>query len=62
MIFKKTKSSKESAVCPGLLNCNNIPSFEEFTILANGNNKLVLEIIVTSPFPVTMLKSKKAAY
>ena len=26
------------------LNCNNIPSFEEFTILANGNDKFVLEI------------------
>ena len=42
--FKKTKSSEESAMCDHLLNCKNIPSFEEFTILANGNNKFVLEI------------------
>ena len=27
-----------------LLNCNNILYFEEFTILAKGNNKFVLEI------------------
>ena len=42
--FKKTKPSKESALLDHLLNCNNIPSFEELTILANGNNKFVLEI------------------
>ena len=39
----KTKPSKESAVRDDLLNFNNIPSFEEFTILTNGNNKFVLE-------------------
>ena len=44
LTFKKTKPSKESAIRDHLLNCNNIPSFEEFTILANGNNKFVLEI------------------
>ena len=27
-----------------LVNCNNIPSFEEFTILKNENNKFDLEI------------------
>ena len=43
-ISKKTKPSKESAICDHLLNCNNIPSFEEFTNLANGNNKFVLGI------------------
>ena len=31
LTFKKTKPSKESAICDHLLNCNNIPSFEEFT-------------------------------
>ena len=35
LTFKKTKSSKESAIRDHLLNCNNIPSFEEFTILIN---------------------------
>lgn len=27
-----------------VLNCSNMPSFEEFTILVNGNNQFVLEI------------------
>ena len=44
LTFKKTKPSKESAIRDHLLNCNNIASFEEFTILANGNNKFALEI------------------
>ena len=44
LTLKKTRPSKESAIRDHLLNCNNIPSFEEFTILANGNNKFVLEI------------------
>ena len=44
LTFKKTKPSTESAIRDRLLNCNNIPSFEEFTLLANGNNKFVLEI------------------
>ena len=44
LTFKKTKPSKESAIRDHLLNCNNIPSFEKFTILANGNNEFVLEI------------------
>ena len=42
--FKKTKPSKERASRDHLLNCNNIPSFEEFTILTNRNNKFDLEI------------------
>ena len=42
--FKKTKPSKESATHNHLLNCNKIPSFEEFTFLTNGNNKFDLEI------------------
>ena len=44
MTFKKIKPSKESAIHDHLLNYNSIPSFEEFTILTNGNNKFVLEI------------------
>ena len=35
---------KEIAIHDHLLNCNNIPSFEEFTILRNRNNKFNLEI------------------
>ena len=42
--FKKTKPSKVSAIRDHLLNCNNISSFEEFTILASGNNKFVRQI------------------
>ena len=44
LTFKKTKPAKESAIRDHLLNWNNIPSFEEFTILTNGGNKFVLEI------------------
>ena len=44
LTFKKTKPSKESAIRDHLLNCNNIPSLEEFTILTNWNKKFDLEI------------------
>ena len=44
LTFKKTKPSKESAIRDHLLNCNNVPSLEKLTILANGNNKFELEI------------------
>ena len=44
LTFKKTKLSKESATCDHLLDCGNIPSIQEFTILTNRNNKFVLEI------------------
>ena len=44
LTFTKIKPSKESANRDHLLSSNNIPSFEEFTISVNGNNKLVLEI------------------
>ena len=44
LILKKTKPLKESVVGKNLLNCNNISSFEEFSILAKGNKKFVLEI------------------
>ena len=44
LIFRKVKPSKESAIRDHLLNCNNIPSFDEFTILAYGHHKYILEI------------------
>ena len=44
LTFKKTKPSKESAIHDHLLNCNNLSSFEEFTILTHGNNKFDFEI------------------
>ena len=44
LTFKKTKPSKESAIHDQFLNCNNILSFEEFTILTNRNNKFNLDI------------------
>ena len=44
LALKKTKPSKESAIRDHLLNCNNISSFEEFNILANGYYKFVLKI------------------
>ena len=44
LTFKETKTSNESAINQYLLSCNDVPSFEEFTILTRGNNKFVLEI------------------
>ena len=44
LTFKKTKPSKESSTREHLLQCDNNPSFEEFTILAHGNKKYLLEI------------------
>ena len=52
LTFKKTKPSKESATHDHLLNCNNIPSFEEFTILTNGNNKFILELLIKQDRPI----------
>ena len=49
LTFKKTKPSKNSAIRDHLLNCNNIPFFEEFTILTNGDNKFVFEIKESLP-------------
>ena len=44
LIFRKVKPSKESASRNHLLVCNNIPSFDAFTILAYGHHKYILEI------------------
>ena len=44
LTFKKTKPSKESTIRDHPLNCNNILSFQEFTILTNRSNKLVVKI------------------
>ena len=38
------KPSKASTIRDHLLNCNNIPSFDEFTILTYGHHKYILEI------------------
>ena len=44
LTFKKVKSSKKSAIRDHLLICNNIPSFDEFTIFAYGHHKYILEV------------------
>ena len=46
ILFKETikKLTIIKTIRDHLLNCNNIPSFEEFTILTNENNTFVLEI------------------
>ena len=44
LTFRKVKLSKESAIRDHLLICNNIPSFDEFTILAYGHHNYILEI------------------
>ena len=43
LTFRKVKPSKESEIRDHLLNCNNTPSFDEFTILAYGDHKYILE-------------------
>ena len=44
LIFKKTKPSKESSIRDHHLQCDNNSSFDEFTILAQGNKKYLLGI------------------
>ena len=44
LTFKKVKPSVESSVRDHLLFCNLEPSFYDFTILAHGTNKFLLEI------------------
>ena len=43
-ICRKAKLSKESAIRDHLLICNNIQSFDDFTILAYRHHKYILEI------------------
>ena len=44
LTFRKGKPAKERAIRDHLLNWNNIASFDEFTILAFGHHKYILEI------------------
>ena len=44
LIGKKVKPSNNSAVCDHLLDCNFLPSFDNFSILAHENKKYLLEI------------------
>ena len=44
LTFRKVKPSKECAFCDNLLNCNNIPSFDEFTILTYRHHRYILEM------------------
>ena len=44
LTFNKVKPSAESSVRHHLLFCDHSPSFDVFTILTHGNNKLLLEI------------------
>ena len=44
LTFKKVKPSAESSIRDHLLFCNHDPSFDDFTILAHGANKFLLEI------------------
>ena len=44
LTFKKVKPSAESSVRDHLLVCDHCPSFEDFTVLAHGSNKFLLEL------------------
>ena len=41
---KKVKPSNNSAICDHLLQCNFLPSFDNFSVLAHENKKYLLEI------------------
>ena len=41
---KNTKSTKNCAVRDHMLVCNNIVSFEDFSVLANGTNDFRIEL------------------
>ena len=41
---KMVKPSNNSAVCDHLLQCNSLPFFDNFSILAHENKKYLLEI------------------
>ena len=44
LTFRKIKPSIESAISYHLLNCNNIPSFDEFTISTYRHQKYIIKI------------------
>ena len=44
LTFRKVNPSKKSAIWDHFIMCNNIPSFYEFTLLAYGHHKYILEI------------------
>jgi len=44
LTFKKVKPKVESSVRDHLMFCDHSPSFDDFTILAHGSNKFLLEI------------------
>ena len=44
LTFRKVKPSKETVIRDHLLNCNNIPSFDEFTALAHGHHQYIIQI------------------
>ena len=44
LTFKIVKPSKERSIYDRLLNCNNIPFFDEINILTYGHHKYILEI------------------
>ena len=41
---KNSKSTKNPAVCDHILVCNNIMSFEDFSVLANGTNDFRIKL------------------
>ena len=46
LIFKKVKSSAKSSMHDHLLFCNRDSSLDDFTILAQGTDKFVLQIVL----------------
>ena len=59
LTFKKTKPSKESSIRDHLLQCDNNPSFDEFTILAHGNKNYLLELFDLTLVPLCYIYSTR---
>ena len=62
---KKIKPSINSAICDYLLQCNFLPSFDNFRVLAHENKKYLLEIslfnlagLFTSKYHYKIVKKK----
>ena len=44
LTFREVKPSKDSIIHHHHLNCNNIPCFDEFTVLTYGHHQYILEL------------------
>ena len=61
---KNLKSTKDSAVRDHMLICNNIASFEDFSVLANGTNDFRIKLqesLLIHRLGLQLIKTSEAA-